>query len=144
MNFTNKNVPDSLSSKVFENELALPQVMVIMGIVSFVFFAIIIYFDSYLQRVLISGDNGSYISIASSIRHRDFHNFSSSHFWGLSYAITALSSLMSFTEIVSLIVISFCSSIVCTLLTYSLFGLLETKLPQKSYVDTSSIRSKSN
>lgn len=118
MNFTNKNVPDSLSRKVFENELALPQVMVIMGIVSFVFFAMIIYFDSYWQRVLIFGDNGSYISIASSIRHRDFHNFTSSHFWGLSYAMTAL--------------------------TYSLLGLLETKLPQKSYVDTSSIRSKSN
>ena len=65
-----------------------------LWVVSFVFFVgFIAALRNYFNLVDNFGDGGAYMSLASATRHWDFRGIVIKQFWGLPYAMAALSRL---------------------------------------------------
>jgi hypothetical protein len=69
-----------------------------------------------------SGDSPAYISVAAAIRHWSFHGLFIKHFWGLPYAMAAVSSITGISEHWSLLLVCLLSSLISVTLAYSLWG----------------------
>ena len=68
------------------------------------------------------GDSPGYIYIGSAIQHWDFHGLVVKHFWGLPYAMAAVSRLTGVSELTSLLLVSATSFFASTALAYRLWG----------------------
>jgi len=78
---------------VWRREPSLREV-VVLWVVSFVFFVgFIAALRNYFNLVDNFSDGGAYMSLASATRHWDFRSIVIKPFWGLPYAMTALSRL---------------------------------------------------
>jgi len=90
---------------------------------SFVLFILIIALvRNYFAAVDNFGDSLSYMSVASAIRRWDFHGIVIKQFWGLPYAMAALSKLTGLSDRTALLVSSLVPSLLAVLLARRLWN----------------------
>ncbi|HST08753.1 MAG TPA: hypothetical protein VLL05_00125, partial [Terriglobales bacterium] len=87
-----------------------------------VFVAFISLFRNYFAAVDNFGDSSAYMTLASAIRHWDFRGIVIKQFWGLPYAMAALSALTRISDRASLLAISGIASFVAVALAWRLWG----------------------
>jgi hypothetical protein len=81
-----------------------------------VFISIVALAQKYAATVDNFGDSSAYMRLASAIRHWDFHGILIKQFWGLPYAMAALSKLTGLSERTALLAFSLVPSLVAVLL----------------------------
>ncbi len=92
-------------------------------VLSFVLFvSIVSLVRNYLAAVDDFGDSSGYMSLASAIRHWGFHGIVIKQFWGLPYAMAALSKLTGMSERTALLVFSFVPSLLAGLMARRLWN----------------------
>jgi hypothetical protein len=80
-------------------------------------FALVIFsFQNYFAAVDTFGDSSAYMSLASAIRHWDFHGVVIKQFWGLPYAMAALSKLTGLSDRTALLLFSLVPSLLASVL----------------------------
>src|SRR5438270_7099646 len=72
-------------------EPGLRETVLLAAAASLVFVAVVLSFSDFGNTVDNFGDSSAYISIASAIRRWDFQNVVVKQFWGLPYAVAAVS-----------------------------------------------------
>jgi hypothetical protein len=77
---------------------------------------------NYWKIVPPFGDNPPYVHISTAIRHWDFSSIRAKQFWGLPYAMAALSTVTRTSDLNTLLFISMVSSLVAIVLAYKLWG----------------------
>lgn len=83
-----------------------------LAVLSFaIFVAIVALVRNYAVAVDSFGDSSAYMDLASAIRRWDFHGVVIKQFWGLPYAMAALSKLTGLSDRTSLLVFSFVPSL---------------------------------
>ena len=87
-----------------------------------VFVAFVSLFRTYFAAVDDFGDSSAYMALASAIRHWDFRNVVIKQFWGLPYAMAALSTITRISDRSSLLLISGIASFVAVTLAWRLWG----------------------
>ena len=116
-----KNRKDAaLSSK----EIGLPLTQVFgMVIVSYAVFLAVLHFlgSSYWPLVESTGDNPSYLAAASAIRHWQFSGVDVKQFWGLPYAVAAVSRMSGASLAAALIAVCIGASLLGVALCYWLW-----------------------
>jgi hypothetical protein len=96
--------------------------LVVLVVLSFVLFvSVILSMRSYAAEVDNFGDSSAYMSLASAIRHWDFRGIVIKQFWGLPYAMAALSKLSSLPDRTSLLLFSFIPSLLAALFAWQLW-----------------------
>jgi hypothetical protein len=103
-------------------EPGLRETVLLAAAASLVFVAVVLSFSDFGNTVDNFGDSSAYISIASAIRRWDFQNVVVKQFWGLPYAVAAVSWLTELSDRTALLVVSFASSIVTIVLAWHLWG----------------------
>jgi hypothetical protein len=98
------------------------EVLALWGMTSLVFVACIAFLRNYFALVDNSGDCSAYMAVASAIRHWDFHGLTVKQFWGLPYAMSALSGLTGVSDRTALLLICFASSLASIAIAYRLWG----------------------
>jgi hypothetical protein len=106
----------------------------------FVFF--VTMFRNYFSAVDDFGDSSAYMTLASAIRHWDFHGIAIKQFWGLPYAMAAVSTVTGVSERTALLILSFASSLSTVAVAYRLwdgwiagfFAILSLDWMQRSYL----------
>ena len=94
-----------------------------MVLVSFaLFLSVVALVRNYAAAVDNFGDSSAYMTLASAIRHWDFHAIIVKQFWGLPYAMAALSKLTGLSDRTALLVFSFIPSLVAVLLARRLWN----------------------
>jgi hypothetical protein len=94
--------------------------LILLGFILFAF--VILLTRNYSSAVDEFGDSSAYMSLASAIRHWDFHGIVIKQFWGLPYAMAALSRLTGLSDRTCLLVFSFLPSLIASLLAHRLWG----------------------
>lgn len=90
---------------------------------SFVLFiSVIAVARNYGSAVDNFGDSQAYMNLASAIRRWDFHDIVIKQFWGLPYAMAALSKLTGLSDRTALLVLSLVTSLLAVLLTRHLWN----------------------
>lgn len=79
-------------------------------------------FSRYWQYVDSFGDNSPYVAIASAIEHWNFSQLHVKLFWGLPYAVAAVSTLTRLPNVSALVAISIVASLITTVFSYELWG----------------------
>jgi len=87
---------------------------IFIGLVSMAF--------DYLTLVDNFGDSSAYMELASAIRHWDFRGIVIKQFWGLPYAMAALSKVTGLSDRTALLVFSLAPSLLAVLLARRLWG----------------------
>ena len=87
-----------------------------------VFVSCVSVLRSYFEVVDDTGDSSAYMAVASAIRHWDFHGIVVKQFWGLPYAMAALSLATGISDRMALLLISFGSSLAGVVIAYRLWG----------------------
>jgi hypothetical protein len=103
-------------------EPRLMEIAVFLGVGTVLFLATILHFKSYASVVRTFGDNGAYISAASTIRHWDFQGFQVKQFLGYSYAMASVAAITGMPVGACLLFVSILSSLVSVVLTFRLWG----------------------
>src|ERR1035441_1854751 len=97
--------------------------LLLLGAGAAVFFgATLIAFHGWHGRLLRSGDNAAYLSVATAIRDWDFRGLDIQHFMGYPYAIAAVSLALHIPLLSSLWLVAVAASVVSTVLVARLFG----------------------
>lgn len=98
------------------NEPTTKEVFCLALLAVFVFALFISLFQNYFAKVDNFGDTLGYMSVASAIRHWDFHGVVIKHFWGLPYAMAALSKLTGLSDRTALLFFSLAPSLLAVVL----------------------------
>ena len=98
------------------------QVLLLALFTFIVFLAVILRSTNYGALVDNFGDSSAYMSIAAALRRWDFHGVVVKQFWGLPYAMAAMSLLTGISDCASLLLISVLSSLVSVVLAHRLWG----------------------
>ena len=109
----------------FCGELDGPSWAEVLGIVILslaVFVAMVALVRNYGSAVDNFGDSSSYMSLASAIRRWDFRGIEVKQFWGLPYAMGALSKITGLPDRVALLVFSLVPSVVTVYFAWRLWG----------------------
>ncbi|MGH9544415.1 MAG: hypothetical protein ACRD23_04290 [Terriglobales bacterium] len=116
--------PISLASPMANSagEPSQREVLLIAGLVCLTFVATVSRLTNYPGLVANFGDSPGYIYIGAAIQHWDFHGLMVKHFWGLPYAMAAVSRLTGVSELTSLLLVSATSFFASTALAYRLWG----------------------
>lgn len=104
-----------------DSSLSAAELIFLWLIAAICFIAVISHFRPYFAEVGAFGDNPAYLSAARAIQHWDFNGVETKQFWGLSYAVAALSSLRLSPQN-SLLLICMATSLGSTLLVRNLWG----------------------
>jgi hypothetical protein len=94
--------------------------LVLLTAVIFVLF--ICLFQNYFAKVVDFGDSESYIRIASGIRHWNFDGLVPEQFWGLPYAMAAVSTTTTISDLAALLLVCLVSSFASVILAARLWG----------------------
>jgi hypothetical protein len=116
--------PDSLA-KQSSSGLDAPSQAEVTSLIalSFVLFiSIVALARNYAAAVDNFGDSAAYMSVASGIRRWDFHGVAIKQFWGLPYAMAALSKLTGLSDRRALLLLSLVPSLLAGLLAWRLWG----------------------
>lgn len=103
-------------------EPSLREVLALWLVTCLVFVACVAALRNYLALVEDSGDCSAYMAVASAIRHWNFHGLMVKQFWGLPYAMAALSCLTGVSDRTALMLICFASSLASVAIAYHLWG----------------------
>jgi hypothetical protein len=87
-----------------------------------VFVSVVALARNYAAAVDNFGDSSAYMSLASAIRHWDFHGIVIKQFWGLPYAMATLSKLTGLSDRTTLLMFSFVPSLFSVLLARRLWN----------------------
>jgi hypothetical protein len=87
-----------------------------------IFVAAVAALKNYFAFVNDFGDSSAYMSVASAIRHWNFHGLTIKQFWGLPYAMAFFSRLTGMTDRAALLLICFASSLASVVIAYRLWG----------------------
>ncbi len=106
------------------------------------FVAFVALCRNYFAAVDNFGDSSAYMALASAIRHWDFHGIVIKQFWGLPYAMAALSGATGISDRTALLLISLLASFASVALAYRLwdgwvagfFAILSFDWMQRSYL----------
>lgn len=80
-------------------------------------FALVIFsFQNYFAAVDNFGDSSAYMTLASAIRHWDFHGIVIKQFWGLPYAMAGVTKLTGISDRSALLLFSLVPSLVAAVL----------------------------
>jgi len=123
-------------------EPTLREVLALWLLSGIVFVTCVAALRNYLDLVDNFGDRANYMAVASAIRHWNFHGLVVKQFWGLPYAMAALSFLTGVGEHTALLLICFASSLTSVALAHRLWGgwiagyftILNFEWLQRSYV----------
>jgi hypothetical protein len=97
--------------------------IVALSLLGFVLFiSVICAAGNYLEAVDRFGDSSAYMSLASAIQHWNFRGIVIKQFWGLPYAMAALSKLTGLSDRTCLLVSSFVPSLLAGLLAIRLWN----------------------
>ncbi len=94
--------------------------LVLCGFVLFV--SVVMLVRHYADAVDAFADSSAYMILASAIRRWDFHGIVIKQFWGLPYAMAALSRLTGLSDRTALLVLSFVPSLLAVLLARRLWN----------------------
>lgn len=103
-------------------EPSLREILALWLLTCLTFVAVVATLNNYLALVENSGDCSAYMAIASAIRHWDFHSLTVKQFWGLPYAMAALSLTTGVSDRTALLLICFGSSFASVAIAYRLWG----------------------
>jgi hypothetical protein len=103
-------------------EPSLRQVLSLSALTCVLFVSFISLCRNYAATVDTFGDSAAYMVLASAIRHWDFQGIVVKQFWGLPYAMAALSELTRCSDRTALLLVSFASSFFAVVLADSLWG----------------------
>ncbi len=99
------------------------RIVLALGLISCaVFVGFVSGFEPYATKVTTFGDSGSYMAVASAIRRWNFAGLEVKQFWGLPYAMAAISRLSGMSDYAALLTVSALSSFVSLALVYRLWG----------------------
>src|SRR6266516_5193662 len=87
-----------------------------------VFVSTVTFVRGYAATVDNFGDSSAYMSLASAIRRWDFHGIVIKQFWGLPYAMAALSKVTGLSDRTSLLAFSLVPSLFAVLLARHLWN----------------------
>jgi hypothetical protein len=99
--------------------LALAVLTLLIFMISIGFFT---KFSNFFGVVDNSGDSLAYMNVAAAIRHWNFHGLFIKQFWGLPYAMAAISIVTRISDHWSLLLVCLSSSVVSVALAYRLWG----------------------
>jgi hypothetical protein len=95
----------------------------ILVVGTFVLFVSAVQMASHYGTVVDNfGDSSTYMTLASAIRRWDFHGITIKQFWGLPYAMAAVSKVTGMSDRQALLGCSFLPSLLATLLAWRLGG----------------------
>jgi hypothetical protein len=103
-------------------EPTLREVLALWFVTCLVFVMSVAVLHNYFALVDDFGDSAAYMGLASAIRHWDFHWIVVKQFWGLPYAMAALSRLTGVSDRMALLLISSASSLATVTIAYRLWG----------------------
>jgi hypothetical protein len=103
-------------------EPAQSEILALACLTCFVFVASVCALASFPVVVDNFGDSSSYMSVASAIRHWDFHGLIVKQFWGLPYVMAAVSSVTHMSDRVSLLLVCWLTSFIALALACRLWG----------------------
>ena len=86
-----------------------------------VFALVIFLFKNYFTTVDNFGDSSAYMTLASAIRHWDFHGIVIKQFWGLPYAMAGVSTLTGLSDRTALLLFSVIPALLATVLAKGLW-----------------------
>jgi len=92
------------------------EITVLVAVSFLIFIAIVALTRNFFDAIDNFGDSSAYMTLASAIRRWDFQGVLVKHFWGLPYAMAALSRLTTLSDRAALLVWSLAPSLVATLL----------------------------
>ncbi len=98
------------------------EVLAMSAATCILFVAFVAMCRNYFAAVDNFGDSSAYMTLASAIRHWDFRGIVIKQFWGLPYAMAALSSVTGISDRTALLLISLVSSFAGVALAYRLWG----------------------
>jgi hypothetical protein len=109
---------------------------------SLIFGSFVALFRSYATAVDNFGDSSAYMTLASAIRHWNFEGVVVKQFWGLPYAMAALSTVTRVSDRTALLAISVVASFAAAALAWTLwdgwiagfFAVLNFDWLQRSYL----------
>jgi len=91
--------------------------LALLVFLSFILFTVCVALaKNYAAAVDAFGDSSAYMSLAAAIRHWDFHDVVVKQFWGLPYAMAALSKVTGLSDRAALLLMSFGPSLLAALL----------------------------
>jgi len=100
----------------------LREVLALWVLTCVVFVTCVAVLHNYFALVDNSGDSSAYMVVASAIRRWNFHGLMVKHFWGLPYAMAALSRLTGLSDRTALLLICFASSLASVAIAHRLWG----------------------
>jgi hypothetical protein len=107
---------------LWRHEPSLREVLLVWLVSFCLFVSFVAFLRNYFNLVDNFGDGSAYMSLASAIRHWDFRGIVIKQFWGLPYAMAALSQLTGASDRTAMLVISVVSSFVAAAVAYRLWG----------------------
>src|ERR1700685_4046483 len=114
--------PSPHPNRKWGQEPSLREVLALWVVTSLVFVAVVAVLRNYLALVDDSGDASAYMAVASAIRHWNFHGLMVKQFWGLPYAMAALSTLTGVSDRTALLLICFSTSLASVAIAHRLWG----------------------
>jgi hypothetical protein len=119
-----KSTQDSVSfpRTGYNSEPSIRELLLLCAVTCVVFVTFIAFFRSYSSTVDNFGDSSAYMALGSAIRHWDFRGIVVKQFWGLPYAMAALSTVTRISDRTSLLTISVIASFAAAALAWRLWG----------------------
>jgi hypothetical protein len=118
----NSAAPLTEASTGAPGEPSRAEIVALVALTFVVFAVVITSMRNYGSLVDNFGDSSSYMGLASAIRHWDFHGIVVKQFWGLPYAMAALSKVSGLSDRTALLVFSLVPSLLASLLAWRLWG----------------------
>lgn len=118
----NSAAPLTEASTSAPGEPSRAEIVALVALTFVVFAAVIAPIRNYGALVDNFGDSSSYMGLASAIRHWNFHGIVVKQFWGLPYAMAALSKVSGLSDRTALLVFSLVPSLLASLLAWRLWG----------------------
>lgn len=112
----NRPVDAGVPFQAPEGSPSVLEITCLVGLTFFLFISFVATIRGYAPAVDNFGDSSAYMNIASAIRTWDFHGLVVKQFWGLPYAMAALSKLTGVSDRVSLLVFSLIPALLAVLL----------------------------
>jgi hypothetical protein len=121
---------------------SLSEILLLCLTTCVIFVAFVALFRNYAAAVDDFGDSSAYMTLASAIRRWNFGGLVVKQFWGLPYAMAALSTVTRISDRTALLTISLVASLVSVALTWKLwkgwiagfFAVLNFDWLQRSYL----------
>jgi hypothetical protein len=118
----NSSGESATARRKWGEEPSLREVLALCLATCILFVSFVTMFRNYFSAVDDFGDSSAYIFLASAIRHWDFRGIVIKQFWGLPYAMAAVSTVTGVSERTALLVLSFASSLTTVAVAYRLWG----------------------